>query len=202
MVRKGKFIVFEGIDGAGSTTQIELLYKYLINKKILVAETCEPTTGTIGRLIRDVLQKKIKVSAKSLQLLFCADRADHLENEIIPSINAGKIILSDRYFFSTIAYGVLGLDWDWLKSLNKSFLLANATFVLNVPAKVATSRINKRSDKVELFEKEKVLEKVAKNYLRLAREYKNTYVLDGTNARLKIHEKVLEILRAKKIIND
>lgn len=195
---KGKFIVFEGIDGAGSTTQVNLLFKKLKSKKYKVVKTCNPSNGRIGKLIRRVLSKEFKVSAVALQLLFCADRADFLEKEVDPALKERKIVVCDRYAFSTLAYGALNLDEGWLAEIQKDFVHADITFLVDTPPKIAMERMEKRKTK-DLFEKEKLLAKVRKNYLALAK-VGSIVVLDGKKTKDEIAEDVLQILAERKLL--
>lgn len=190
---KGKFIVFEGIDGAGSTTQTNLLFEYLRSKNHKVVKTCEPTGGEIGQLIRRALRGELKFSWETLQLLYSADRADHLERVIRPALSGGSTVLSDRYFFSTYAYGELNLDGKWLRTLSQNFPMPDATFLVDTPIDVALSRIDRTRGDKELFEKQEFLVKVRNNYLKLAREF-SFYVLDGTKPKGEIAEEVIRKL--------
>lgn len=198
-MRKGKFVVFEGIDGSGKTSQMKLLGRYLKSKKLKFLETYEPTDGPVGKLIRKALRHEIKFSWETLQLMYSADRADHLDKLIKPSIQKGIIVLADRYFFSTFAFGELNLDSKWLRALNSQFQKPDITFLVDTPANVAIKRITTSRGSKELFEKEKKLEKVRKNYLLQAKEF-SFYVLDGTKTIDEIHEEILEILKKKKYV--
>ena len=197
--RKASLIVFEGIDGAGSTTQTDFLFKYLKSKGQKVIKTCEPTDGPIGKLIRRALAHELKFSWETLQLMYSADRADHLDKLILPSVGAGKIVISDRYFFSTLAYGELNLDGKWLRMVSKNFPMPSATFLIDTPVSVAMKRINSSRSTKDLFEKQNFLERVRKNYLKQAKEY-SFFVLDGTKAKDEIGKEVLETLKEKKIV--
>lgn len=190
----GKFIVFEGIDGAGSTTQLRLFGKYLKKKKLKYVETCEPTDGPIGMLIRRALRHELKFSWGTLQLMYSTDRADHLDKLIKPNLNRGVNVISDRYYLSTFAYGELNLDGMWLRELNSQFQSADITFYIDTPAKVAINRIIKSRGQKELFEKEKLLEKVRRNYLKMAKEFpKSINVLDGTRPIDELSGQVIQI---------
>ncbi len=196
---KGKLIVFEGIDGAGSTTQLKLFGKYLAKKKIKFVETCEPTDGPIGKLIRKALRHELKFSWETLQLMYSGDRADHLDKIIKPNLERGVNVISDRYFLSTFAYGELNLDGKWLRGLNRKFLPADITFYIDTPADVAISRIKKTRGEKELFEKKKFLENVRKNYLKIAREFGNSiHVLSGTLPMERIAKEVVSIFENDK----
>ncbi|MBC7074241.1 dTMP kinase, partial [Candidatus Parcubacteria bacterium] len=134
---KGKFIVFDSLDGAGNSTQVKLLADYLnkIGKKTHI--TKEPTSGLIGGLIKSQLTHDWKSSQICLQLLFSADRAYHLEKEVVPLLKRGINVISDRYFFSTLAYGNLEIkDLEWLIKINEKFLMPDLTFFLKVSPKV------------------------------------------------------------------
>ncbi len=110
---EGKFIVIEGPDGAGSSTQLRLVKQYLEeDKKVKVAETKEPTNNVIGGLIRGLLTNVWKVDSYGTQLLFCADRAHHLEREVEPAIAKGWYVTTDRYLASTVVYGSMALAND------------------------------------------------------------------------------------------
>jgi dTMP kinase len=196
---KGKFIVFDSLDGAGNSTQAKLLADYLnqIGKKTQI--TKEPTSYLIGGLIKSQLIGDWKSSPECLQLLFCADRAYHLEKEVIPLLKRGVNVISDRYFFSTIAYGNLEIgDLNWLIEINKKFILPDLTFFLKVSPKVCIERIKKERFEITLFEREKILKKVWKNYEILAKKFKNVYIINGERKieeiSKEIREKVLKIL--------
>ena len=161
----GKFIVFDGIDGSGMSTQTAKLADFLNekNQKLQFGHTGvyltkEPTSSLIGGLIKSQLTHDWKSSPECLQLLFSADRAYHLEKEIVPLLERGVIVICDRYFFSTLAYGSLEIkDFNWLLGLQKNFLMPDITFFLKVSPKICIERISKERFSVTLFEKEKVL---------------------------------------------
>lgn len=193
---KGKFIVFDSLDGAGNSSQVKLLADYLnkIGKKTHI--TKEPTSGLIGGLIKSQLTHDWKSSQVCLQLLFSADRAYHLEKEIMPLLERGINVISDRYFFSTMAYGNLEVkDLDWLIEINKKFILPDLTFFLKVSPKTCIERIKRDRFEITLFEKEKVLAKVWKNYEILAKKFKNVFIIDGEKEIKKVHEEILKITK-------
>jgi dTMP kinase len=194
----GKFIVFDSLDGAGNSTQVKLLADYLnkIGKRTYV--TKEPTSSLIGGLIKSQLTHDWKSSAECLQLLFCADRAYHLEKEIIPLLKRGINVISDRYFFSTMAYGNLEInDLNWLIEINKKFILPDLTFFLKVSPRVCIERIKKDRFEITLFEKEKILRKVWKNYEILAKRFKNVYIIDGERSIEEISNEIIKITEKK-----
>lgn len=196
----GKFIVFEGLDGSGQSTQAGKLADYLNQKEqklkfghIGVHLTKEPTSGLIGGLIKSQLNHDWKSSAECLQLLFAADRAYHLEKEIIPLLKRGVTVVCDRYFFSSFAYGALESDQNWLFQINDRFLSPDITIFLKVSPRVCIERISKTRWETTLFEKEKLLEKVFKNYMKLTPKFKNIYVIDGEQPIEKVFQDVIKI---------
>lgn len=181
--KKADFIVFEGLDGSGQSTQAENLFEFLKKRGDKVYLTKEPTNGIIGGLIRGQLKKEWKSSPECLQLLFAADRAHHQEKEISLLLESGVTVISDRYFFSSIAFGFLEIDdWNWLKEINKKFILPDKVFFLDVSPKTCIDRIKKNRINTELFEDEKKLEKVYLNYKRIIKEFDSFEVIDGSES--------------------
>src|SRR5436190_19715338 len=170
----GKYYAIEGIDGSGKTTQVEKLAEYFHRQGKNVSITKEPTDGVIGKLIRQVLEKRIHIPFISLQYLFCADRAVHLEQEVIPALKAGKFVLSDRSLWSSVAYGITDLSLQEnekerllmvynLLSLYGGFLIPDKTFFLEVPADVAMKRMDQRKA-LTIYEKKEKLQRIEKEY--------------------------------------
>lgn len=177
---KGKFIVIEGLDGSGSSTQVMRVANFLKERNKKIHITKEPTNSLIGGLIRGQLTGDWKSSPECLQLLFAADRAHHLEKEIIPLLKKGINIISDRYFFSTIAFGSTEIkDKKWLIEINDRFLLPDLTILVKVSPKVCIERIKESRFQIELFEKEKKLQETWDNYKKLAKEFDNVEIING-----------------------
>ncbi|MFP3215252.1 MAG: dTMP kinase [Candidatus Micrarchaeota archaeon] len=193
-MKSGLFIAFEGLDGAGSTTQAYLLEQYLKQKnKVLL--TKEPTQNIIGGIIRAVLKGDLKLSSQTLQLLFAADRANHLEKEILPALKKGFIVISDRYLFSSVAYGAsAGLDREWLLKINEKFRMPDITIFLDVKPETCIKRISESRFNFELFEQEEKLRKVREEYLALAEKF-SFKVINGEGSIKATHKKVLEIIK-------
>ena len=161
------FIVLEGLDGAGTTTQKDRLEKALREKGYDIFGTNEPTSGEIGKLIRRVLKGDVELSEISVAYLFAADRADHIygKNGIIENIENKKIVISDRYFYSTLAYQSFDLDIETIRKINDFPHPRNLVFIDVDPA-TCIERINRRGEEKEIFENEALLRRIRKNYLR------------------------------------
>ncbi len=200
----GKFIVFEGLDGSGQSTQASKLVDYFNEKNQIFKFghtgahlTKEPTSGIIGGLIRSQLSYDWKSSQECLQLLFAADRAYHLEKEILPLLERGVTVVCDRYFFSSCAFGALEADQKWLLKINENFLLPDLIFLLAVSSKICIERIKRNRFEINLFEKEEILKNVWEKYLILAHQNKNTHIINGERPINEIFEEIKEITDRK-----
>lgn len=189
-----KFIVFEGIDGSGKTTQAKLLYKFLRNKGRKVFLTKEPTDGKIGKLLREHYLKKVDHPLVDT-FLFFADRAEHIEK--IKEALSKKIVISDRYYHSTVAYqSTQGVDVKFLKRLCGLFPKPSITFIIDCPAELAVQRISK-SKKIKMkFEKLMFLKKLRRKYLQLPKIFKDEriVVIDGKKNKKEVFENILSIV--------
>lgn len=194
---KGILIVIEGLDGAGLSTQAALLAGYLSDKNKKVILTKEPTTSPIGNLIKSALNRKLEFSLLTLQLLFAADRAEHLEKEIEPALSANKIVIVDRYILSSLTFGSVDNDLAFLTQLNARFRKPDLTFIIDTPPGVCLERIIKARDNIELFEVEQKLEKVRENYLALKTYFKNTFVIAGDREKEKVSKDIQEVAEEK-----
>lgn len=198
----GKLIVLEGLDGSGQSTQTEILAGFLKEKGYRVLKTKEPTgKSKAGKLIRKILDKKEKLLPKNLQELFAQDRKWHLRNLIIPALKKGKIVISDRYFFSSFSYGkAKGLSLEKLIKLNDKFLLPDLVFFLDVKPEVCLKRIKKRGRERTLFEKQEKLEIVYQNYRKIFKKFKNLteiYFISGERSIKKVSEDIKKIIFSK-----
>ncbi|HBT81187.1 dTMP kinase [Candidatus Giovannonibacteria bacterium RIFCSPHIGHO2_01_FULL_48_47] len=181
MNRKPPFIVFEGLDGSGHSTQADLLKNFLEKRGRKILLTKEPTLDSAaGRKIRKTLEHKIKLNPKELQDLFTKDRAQHLKKTILPALKRGQFVISDRYFFSTFAFGAAsGVNLPYLIRQNKKFLHPDITFILDVKPQTSIFRIEKRGKPKELFEKIEKLSKVREVYRSFPKKFKNVYMING-----------------------
>jgi dTMP kinase len=176
----GLFVVVEGIDGCGSTTHSKLLAKALRSRGPEVVLTCEPSTGPIGSLIRQVLQRRLFVADatgprgfawSTMALMFAADRMDHLDSTVAPALRAGSIVVSDRYDLSSLAYQSVTAhngaeSIPWIRELNAQALRPDVTVVIDVPAEVAEERRRARGGVEEMFEAREIQARLAAVYAR------------------------------------
>ncbi len=169
MKKKGFFVCIEGLDKSGKTTQSILLVEALCKKGYDAVYTTEPSDGEIGMFIRKyVLQRKDRVPTVVEALLFAADRADHVENGIKPMLEEGKIVVSDRYVYSSLAYqGAAGLSLDWIKEINKQALKPDLAIYLDAPVDVLMQRYQSAKSVMEKIETQKKVEQI---YQRLVQE--------------------------------
>jgi dTMP kinase len=212
----GVFIVVEGIDGSGSTTQAKRLCQSLVGQGRVALSTQEPSGGPIGMLIREVLQHKIPIAGRggapdwsAMALLFAADRVEHTRRVIEPALALGKVVVSDRYTLSSLTYqsltapaGARGLDW--LRSINARALVPDLVVVIDTPADVAARRRAKRGGEAELFELDALQARLAEAYLN-AESYLglggHVVHVDGTRAEDRVFADVeraaLELLASR-----
>ncbi len=178
----GKFIIIEGIDGSGKSTQCKLIADFLKSKGYEVVLTKEPTDFETGQFIRQVLRgEKGQLHPLEFQKLYVKDREEHLEKIVEPALSKGKIVISDRYFFSTIAYGSIDLPVETLEQLNSHFRVPDMTIMLDIPIEESLRRISNVRN-IEFFENENKLAKVMKTYQTFQEKYPNIHILDGTKS--------------------
>jgi dTMP kinase len=176
---KGTYIVIEGIDGSGKSTQLEALQRHFTELGRDVVLTSEPNRELIiGQLVRDILQTKVTVPSKAYQYIYTADRVINHHQIVIPALQEGKIVLSHRSFWSAVAHGVLDLgEKDFLKqttdqiivsqgilSQYHQFYVADYTFYLEIKADTAMARIERMHKEKELYENKAKLTRILCGY--------------------------------------
>ena len=176
----GLFLVMEGIDGCGSTTHSRLLAKALKATGRDTHLTCEPSNGPVGGLIRQILQRRLFVADATgprgfawttMALLFAADRLDHLDSLVIPALEDGAVVVSDRYDLSSLAYqSATSTDASaaipWIRELNARAVRPDVTVVIDVPAEVAEERRRGRGGVEEMFEHRALQERLVAIYAK------------------------------------
>jgi len=180
------FIVLEGIDGSGTTTQLDRLTTALRDRGRRVVATREPSTGPIGVLLREILAGRhanpdgSTLDGRAMALLFAADRRDHLTREIEPALAAGCDIVSDRYLMSSLAYQAVEADRAWVERLSEGVRAPQLTVLLDVAIEVAAQRRLKAGRPIERYDADGTLARVAENYRKLAAVLPNVVSLDGS----------------------
>lgn len=197
----GKFIVFEGIDGSGKTTQMQMLAKRLKKKGTTCYATMEPTGGPVGSMVRQILSGRMKADNRVIAALCAADRLDHLLNEtdgLTAKLEKGITVLSDRYYFSSYAYQGLDMPMDWIIKINSQcsdVLKPTVNIFIDIDADTAMERITKNRFHQELFEKKSKLARIRDNYFEAfecLKETEQVIVIDGTGTPEQISEVIWE----------
>jgi dTMP kinase len=179
------FVVLEGIDGSGTTTQLPRLVAHLEARGRRAVATREPSVGPIGRLLRELLLGQhalpdgAPADGQAMALLFAADRRDHLRREIEPALAGGVDVVSDRYLLSSLAYQAEEAERGWVAGLARELRAPDLTILLDVSVEVAAARRRAAGRVVERYDADAVQARVAENYRRLAASQANTVVLDG-----------------------
>ena len=202
----GLFISFEGIDGVGKSTQADLMENYLVSRGLKVVRTLEPGGTELGKEIRHLLlHRKGDVAPRSEALLYAADRAHHVATVVRPALAAGKVVLSDRYFDSSVAYqgAARELDVDQVREISLwavDNLLPDLTILLDLSAEQAIHRRNKTGVEPDRLEQEKVdfFERAREQYLKLAVEPRFLIVdanLSVDQIQAQVRARVAELIR-------
>lgn len=203
-IKEGKFIAFEGIDGSGKSTQIRLLSERLKNIGVYCYTTMEPTDSPIGSLIHQIMTGRIKTDNRVIAGLFVADRLDHLLNDVdgvLPKIQEGTTVITDRYYFSSYAYHSVDMPMEWVIQANaqsKEILQPTVTIFIDVKPDTAIERIAKNRFHQELFEKKSRLIKVREKYLEAfdkLKEEENFIIIDGNRSQDEIAEDIWNEVR-------
>ena len=201
---RGRFVVLEGIDGSGTTTQVAKLGERLRRSRLAVRTTREPSDGPIGTMVRQVLTGRIVNPGgrapgwATMALLFAADRMDHVEAEIEPFVAGGGIMISDRYDASSLAYqsvmsGSGGeVAVEWIRTLNQHVARPDLTLVLDIAPDVAAARREERGEAAQLYEQNEVQRALAVFYKNLESHLPNdrVVIIDGAGTVDQVHGRV------------
>ena len=205
--RSGRFVVLEGIDGAGTTTQVARLADRLRKAGVAqVRATREPSDGPIGSLVRQVLTGRIVAPEgrapgwATMALLFAADRMDHVESEIEPFLAAGGVMVSDRYDASSLAYQSVSSGSggeravEWIRSLNRQAMRPDLTIVIDLAPELAADRRASRGEAAQLYEQNEVQRALAVFYRELAAHMPEDriVVVDGQGSVDDVHARIYD----------
>lgn len=189
MRKKGRFICIEGLDASGKTTQARILVKALQSRGFDAEYTTEPSRGEIGRFIRArVLQRRNRIPPVVEALLFAVDRVDHMETRIKPALDEGKIIVSDRYVYSSLAYqGAAGLDLNWIEEINRLTVTPDLAIYIDVPPEIVVKRIRRHRSVMETLQTQREVREV---YLALVADGRLALV-DGNRPKKVVSREIL-----------
>ncbi len=201
---EGLYIALEGIDGSGKTTQVNELKRFFEEKGRVVVTTREPRKeGLIGDIVEKVLTGEIKIPDIANQYLFSTDRAIKHEELIVPALKAGKVVITDRAFWSAIVYGILDrMNGEYDYSLAYQFLIGHAlpftipdqTFYLQLPLETALERLSEKGGEKEIYEEKNKIEKVCHGYEWLLKEFSEEFkIIDAGKS---VEEVAGEIVKA------
>jgi dTMP kinase len=191
MGEKGVFICIEGLDGCGKTTQAKLLAKKLAQSYNSVY-TSEPSGGNIGTFIRKrCLYGEKRLSTIVEALLFAADRYEHVENEIRPALREGRLVISDRYVYSSLAYqGAAGLSLEWIRTVNEHALKPDLAVFIDVKLETVMNRLKSKRSVMENIE---TLEKARNIYLKFVAKGELIRI-DGNRAKDEVAETLSKVV--------
>lgn len=193
MKKKGVFICIEGLDGSGKTTHAHRIVKTLKKNGFDAIYTTEPSTGDLGKFIRSsaVLEGKKRVPRVVEALLFALDRVEHLENDVKPALGDGKIVISDRCVYSSLAYqGAAGLDLEWIEEINRLALPADLAIYIDVPPEVVVKRIRRKKSVMETLEIQRKVQEVYMTYV----ENGQLVAVDGDKSKSEVTENILAVI--------
>jgi dTMP kinase len=167
MSHKGVFICIEGLDGSGKSTQAKLLTKKLCKAGYNAVYTAEPSQGKTGKFIRKRLFEANRMPTTVEALLFAADRIEHVTNEIAPALAEGKIVISDRYVYSSLAYqGSAGLALDWIETVNANALKPDLCIYIDVAPEVVLDRLKRKKSVMEILETQRKVQEIYLSYIK------------------------------------
>ncbi len=200
----GLFICLEGIDGSGKSTQTEKIKEFLTKQgKNFVVTKEHNEDYANGKEIQEVLDHKRKINSPlEFQEMYIANRQNHLNNLVIPSLEKGKIVLTDRYFWSTIAYGSLGVNKETLIELNKNFIAPDLTIFISVKPEKAIERLKSSRSSSEIFEKLEKLKIIDQTYKWLNLNFSQQIItINGERSEAEITSQMINIITKNKKFN-
>lgn len=210
---RGKYIAFEGIDGSGKTFQVEQLIAYFhrLGKEVVVTREPRKTGGIVGDLIGKVLLGEVKMSPVAFQYLASADRFLNQEEIVIPALKEGKVVLTDRSFWSVVPYAILDKGMEYIEddskiemvaqgllSMYHQFIVPDRTFFLNVSVENAFMRLKKKPDEAEIYEKRNKLKKLVQGYRWLLEQFPDEFCqIDANKTIAEVSADVIQKIEGK-----
>lgn len=203
------FIVFEGLDGSGTTTQLGLLKNILSDKRAWF--TAEPTDNEIGKFLRKVLKGSITLDPHTLAYLFAADRCEHIHgiDGIENHIHEGYTVFCDRYIFSSLAYQSPQCGSQLPVKLNEDFPLPEYLFYFNINSEISLSRVASRNGETEIFEKSDIQKRTQAEYEHIIQTYKENkpegmhiIIIDAAKPVEEVHKNILTSLKNLPILKE
>ena len=190
MTGKGVFVCVEGLDGCGKTTQTKLLVRKLRRKGVVAVYTAEPSRTKIGEFIKKhCLHSEKRGSSIVEALLFAADRYEHLQNEVVPALKERKVVVSDRYVYSSLAYqGATDLDLTWIEQVNKHAIRPDLAVFVDVPPEVAVQRLKRKKSVMENLE---IQRKVREVYMKFV-DRGDLVKIDGNKSKQEVAKNLLK----------
>ena len=191
MKKQGIFICIEGLDGSGKTTHAHRLVRNLQKHGIDAIYTTEPSKGELGTFIRGIiLEGKKRVPRVIEALLFALDRIEHFEKDVKPALKDGKVVVSDRCVYSSLAYqGAAGLNLKWIEEINKFALPPDLALYINVPPEVVVKRIRRKKSVMERLETQRRVQKV---YMKFVENGK-LIPLNGDRKKSEVEQNILNV---------
>jgi dTMP kinase len=186
---KGAFVVIEGLDGSGKTTQARLLARAL-RKSHNAFFTAEPSQGKIGKFIRSHILYGEKRSPTSVEaLLFAADRLDHVQSEVLPAVSEGRVVVSDRYLYSSLAYqGSAGLSLEWITTINQHALKPDLALFIDVDPETVLKRLRRKKSVMENLATQQNVKEIYLKYVAKGELVR----VDGEQTRAAVAKEVLK----------
>ena len=190
--KKGVFICIEGLDGSGKTTHTHKLIRNLQKEGFDAIYTTEPSRGELGTFIRSsVLEGKTRAPRVVEAVLFAVDRVEHLEKDVKPALKQGRIVVSDRCIYSSLAYqGAAGLDINWIEEINRFALPADLTLYIDVPPEVVVKRIRRKKSVMETLETQRRVQQVYLKYVN----NKQMLPINGDRKRAEVEQDILHVV--------
>jgi dTMP kinase len=191
-VKKGIFVCIEGLDGSGKTTHAYRVVRNLQKRGFDAIYTTEPGRGELGKFIRlSVLQGKKRVPRVVEAVLFAVDRVEHMEKEVKPALMEGKVVVSDRCVYSSLAYqGAAGLDLEWIEEINRFALPPDLVLYIDVPPEVVVKRIRRKKSVMERLETQRRVKEV---YMKFVDNGKLTPI-DGDRKKTEVEKNILKVI--------